>query len=288
MNSYVIVTDSSCDLPADLVKQYGLEIVQLAVTVEGGETTLNSDLDIKEFYAQLRDKKRATTSAANPDAFFSVFDKYLAAGIDVLYLGFSSGLSGTCNAGFIAARELSEKYPERKCVVLDTLCASLGQGLIVVLAAKKKLQGATLDEVYEYAKDLKPNLVHLFTVDDLFFLKRGGRVSAVTAVAGSALGIKPVLHVDDAGHLIKIGIKKGRKGSLNDLCERMKESAIDPANQLVFISHGDCEEDAKYLADKITTEMGVKEPILISHVGPVIGAHAGPGTVALFFIGKER
>ena len=288
MNPYVIVTDSSCDLPADLVKQYGLEIVQLAVTVEGGETTLNSDLDIKEFYAQLRDKKRATTSAANPDAFFSVFDKYLAAGIDVLYLGFSSGLSGTCNAGFIAARELSEKYPERKCVVLDTLCASLGQGLIVVLAAKKKLQGATLDEVYEYAKDLKPNLVHLFTVDDLFFLKRGGRVSAVTAVAGSALGIKPVLHVDDAGHLIKIGIKKGRKGSLNDLCERMKESAIDPANQLVFISHGDCEEDAKYLADKITTEMGVKEPILISHVGPVIGAHAGPGTVALFFIGKER
>ena len=288
MNPYVIVTDSSCDLPADLVKQYGLEIVQLAVTVEGGETTLNSDLDIKEFYAQLRDKKRATTSAANPDAFFSVFDKYLAAGIDVLYLGFSSGLSGTCNAGFIAARELSEKYPERKCVVLDTLCASLGQGLIVVLAAKKKLQGATLDEVYEYAKELKPNLVHLFTVDDLFFLKRGGRVSAVTAVAGSALGIKPVLHVDDAGHLIKIGIKKGRKGSLNDLCERMKESAIDPANQLVFISHGDCEEDAKYLADKITTEMGVKEPILISHVGPVIGAHAGPGTVALFFIGKER
>ena len=288
MNPYVIVTDSSCDLPADLVKQYGLEIVQLAVTVEGGETTLNSDLDIKEFYAQLRDKKRATTSAANPDAFLSVFDKYLAAGIDVLYLGFSSGLSGTCNAGFIAARELSEKYPERKCVVLDTLCASLGQGLIVVLAAKKKLQGATLDEVYEYANELKPNLVHLFTVDDLFFLKRGGRVSAVTAVAGSALGIKPVLHVDDAGHLIKIGIKKGRKGSLNDLCERMKESAIDPANQLVFISHGDCEEDAKYLADKITTEMGVKEPILISHVGPVIGAHAGPGTVALFFIGKER
>ena len=288
MSPYVIVTDSSCDLPQSLVAQYGLEVVQLAVTLDGGEPTFNDELDIKDFYAQLRDKKRATTSAANPDAFLSVFEKHMAAGTDVLYLGFSSGLSGTCNAGFIAARELAAKYPERKCVVVDTLCASLGQGLLVVLAAKKKEAGATLDEVRAYAEELKPNLVHLFTVDDLFFLKRGGRVSALTAVAGTALGIKPVLHVDNAGHLIKIGVKRGRTASLNDLCERMKEAAIDPAEQLVYISHGDCEEDAKYLADKITAELGVKEPILISHVGPVIGAHAGPGTVALFFIGKER
>ena len=288
MSPYVIVTDSSCDLPQSLVAQYGLEVVQLAVTLDGGEPTFNDELDIKDFYAQLRDKKRATTSAANPDAFLSVFEKHMAAGTDVLYLGFSSGLSGTCNAGFIAARELAAKYPERKCAVVDTLCASLGQGLLVVLAAKKKEAGATLDEVRAYAEELKPNLVHLFTVDDLFFLKRGGRVSALTAVAGTALGIKPVLHVDNAGHLIKIGVKRGRTASLNDLCERMKEAAIDPAEQLVYISHGDCEEDAKYLADKITAELGVKEPILISHVGPVIGAHAGPGTVALFFIGKER
>ena len=288
MSPYVIVTDSSCDLPQSLVAQYGLEVVQLAVTLDGGEPTFNDELDIKDFYAQLRDKKRATTSAANPDAFLSVFEKHMAAGTDVLYLGFSSGLSGTCNAGFIAARELAAKYPERKCAVVDTLCASLGQGLLVVLAAKKKAAGATLDEVRAYAEELKPNLVHLFTVDDLFFLKRGGRVSALTAVAGTALGIKPVLHVDNAGHLIKIGVKRGRTASLNDLCERMKEAAIDPAEQLVYISHGDCEEDAKYLADKITAELGVKEPILISHVGPVIGAHAGPGTVALFFIGKER
>ena len=288
MSPYVIVTDSSCDLPQSLVAQYGLEVVQLAVTLDGGEPTFNDELDLKDFYAQLRDKKRATTSAAHPDAFLSVFEKHMAAGTDVLYLGFSSGLSGTCNAGFIAARELAAKYPERKCAVVDTLCASLGQGLLVVLAAKKKAAGATLDEVRAYAEELKPNLVHLFTVDDLFFLKRGGRVSALTAVAGTALGIKPVLHVDNAGHLIKIGVKRGRTASLNDLCERMKEAAIDPAEQLVYISHGDCEEDAKYLADKITAELGVKEPILISHVGPVIGAHAGPGTVALFFIGKER
>ena len=288
MSHYVIVTDSSCDLPQSLISEYELDVVQLAVSVDGGEPILNDKLDIKDFYALLRAKKRATTSAANPDTFKGTFEKYLAAGTDVLYLGFSSGLSGTCNAGFVAARELSEKYPDRKCVVVDTLCASLGEGLLVVLAAKKKQAGATLEEVRAYVEEIKPNLTHLFTVDDLFFLKRGGRVSAVTAVAGSMLGIKPVLHVDDVGHLTKIGVKKGRKGSLNDLCDRMKELAIDPAEQLVFISHGDCEDDANYLAEKIKTEMGVKQPILVSYIGPVIGAHAGPGTVALFFIGKER
>ncbi len=288
MNPYVIVTDSSCDLPASLVAEYGLEVVQLAVSLDGGDPTFNNELDIKDFYAQLRAKKRATTSAANPDTFHGVFEKYLSAGTDVLYLGFSSGLSGTCNAGFVAARELREKYPERKCVVVDTLCASLGEGLLVVLAAKKKAEGATLEEVRAYAEELKPCLVHLFTVDDLFFLKRGGRVSAVTAVAGSALGIKPLLHVDNAGHLVKTGVKRGRVPSINALCERMKELAVDPAEQLVFISHGDCEDEANYLAEKIKAELGVKQPILVSHVGPVIGAHAGPGTVALFFIGKER
>ncbi len=288
MNPYVIVTDSSCDLPASLVAEYGLEVVQLAVSLDGGEPTPNNELDLKDFYAKLRAKARATTSAVNPDAFAGVFEKYLSAGTDVLYLGFSSGLSGTCNAGFVAARELSEKYPDRKCAVVDTLCASLGEGLIVVLAARKKAAGATLDEVRDYVEKTKLNLTHLFTVDDLFFLKRGGRVSALTAVAGSALGIKPLLHVDNEGHLIKTGIKRGRTPSINALCERMKELAIDPAEQLVFISHGDCEDEANYLAEKIKSEMGVKEPILVSYIGPVIGAHSGPGTVALFFIGKER
>lgn len=288
MSPYVIVTDSSCDLPQSLIAEYGLEVIQLAVSLDGGEPTPNNELDLKDFYTKLRAKARATTSAANPEAFSSVFEKYLSAGTDVLYLGFSSGLSGTCNAGFVAAREMSEKYPDRKCVVVDTLCASLGEGLMVVLAAKKKQAGATLDEVRDYVEQNKLNLVHLFTVDDLFFLKRGGRVSALTAVAGSALGIKPLLHVDNAGHLIKTGIKRGRTPSINALCERMKELAIDPAEQLVFISHGDCENEANQLAEKIKTEMGVKEPILVSYIGPVIGAHSGPGTVALFFIGKER
>ena len=288
MNPYVIVTDSSCDLPQSLIAEYGLEVIQLAVSLDGGEPTPNNELNLKDFYAQLRAKKRATTSAANPEAFSCVFEKYLSAGTDVLYLGFSSGLSGTCNAGFVAAREMSEKYPARKCLVVDTLCASLGEGLMVVLAARKKQAGATIEEVRDYVEQSKLNLVHLFTVDDLFFLKRGGRVSALTAVAGSALGIKPVLHVDNAGHLVKIGVKRGRTPSLNDLCERMKELAIDPAEQLVFISHGDCEDEANCLAEKIKAEMGVKEPVLVSYIGPVIGAHSGPGTVALFFIGKER
>ncbi len=288
MHPYVILTDSSCDLPQAVAEQYGLEVIQLAVTVEGDMPKPNNEIDIVDFYAKLRAKKGAKTSAVNIEAFAQCFEKHLAAGADVLYLGFSSGLSGTFNAGFVAARELSEKYPERSCVAVDTLCASLGQGLLVVLAAKKKAEGASLEEVRDFVESTKLNLVHLFTVNDLFFLHRGGRVSAVTAVAGSALGIKPIMHVDNAGHLVKIGTKRGRVPSLDDLCSRMQALAIDPAEQLVFISHGDCEDDANYLAGKIKETMGVKQPILISHVGPVIGAHSGPDTMALFFIGKER
>ena len=288
MHPYVIVTDSSCDLPESVVKQYDLDVMQLLVTVEGEQPTPNNEINISEFYAKLRAKKGAKTSAVNIEAFAEKFEGHLAAGTDVLYLGFSSGLSGTFNAGFVAARELSEKYPERTCVAVDTLCASLGEGLLVTLAAKKKEEGATLEEVRDYVEQIKMNLTHLFTVDDLFFLKRGGRVSAMTAVAGSALGIKPMMHVDNDGHLIKIGIKRGRRASIDELCDRMQELAIDPAEQLVYISHGDCEEEAKYLAERIKQKMGVKQPILISHVGPVIGAHSGPGTMALFFLGKER
>ncbi len=288
MHPYVIVTDSSSDLPRDVIEQYDLSVIQLAVTVEGEQTKPNNEIDITEFYAKLRAKKGAKTAAVNIETFEKEFEAQLAQGKDILYLGFSSGLSGTFNAGFVAAREMSEKYPERTCVAVDTLCASLGQGLLVVLAARKKAEGASLEQVRDYVEGIKLNLTHLFTVNDLFFLHRGGRVSAVTAVAGSALGIKPIMHVDNDGHLVKIGTKRGRTASIDDLCARMQALAIDPAEQLVFISHGDCEDEAKYLADRIQKTMGVKQPILISHVGPVIGAHSGPGTMALFFIGKER
>ncbi|MBE6703351.1 MAG: DegV family protein [Ruminococcaceae bacterium] len=287
MTPYVIVTDSSADLPATLLEQYEIVSVPLAVTLEGQAPVPNDKIDIKEFYATLRAKKSATTSAVAIESFKTVFERYVRGGTDVLYLGFSSGLSGTYNAAFIAARELKEQYPERTVATVDTLCASLGQGLLVYLAAKKRAEGADLNTVRCYVEDNKLNLCHWFTVDDLFFLKRGGRISAITAVAGSMLQIKPVMHVDNAGHLVKVNNVRGRKGSLEALCSRMKETAIDPAEQTVFISHGDCEADANYLADRIRETMGVKN-IVIGYVGPVIGAHAGPGVVALFFLGKER
>ena len=211
----------------------------------------------------------------------------MEAGKDVLYLGFSSGLSGTYNAGFIAAKELSEQYPDRTVAAVDTLCASLGQGLLVYLATKKRDEGATLEEVRAWVEENKLNLVHLFTVDDLFFLKRGGRVSAVTAVAGSALGIKPVMHVDNDGHLVKIGIKRGRRASLDDLCARMKELAFDPAKQTVFISHGDCLEDVKTVSEMIKKNFP-NNPIFAHYIGPVIGSHSGCATLALFFKTKRR
>ena len=287
MHPYIILTDSSCDLPADLIERYELDVVQLYVTVEGEEPKPNNKLDLKKFYAKLRTKKGAQTSAVNIETFTAAFGRYLAEGKDVLYLGFSSGLSGTFNAAFIAAKDLSECYPERTCVALDTLCASMGQGLLVVLAARQKAAGASLEEVRDYVERTKPHLTHLFTVGDLFFLHRGGRVSAVTAVAGSALGIKPILHVDNEGHLIKIGTKRGRAASIDDLCNRMKALAIDPAEQTVFISHGDCAEEAEYLAKRVKETMNVRE-VVISYIGPVIGAHSGPDTMALFFLGKER
>lgn len=288
MAPFVIMTDSSADLPQELLRACDIDVVQLYVTVDGEDPRPNNEVEIKAFYESLRNKRGAKTSAINIETFEEKFEQHLAAGRDVLYLGFSSGLSGTFQAGFVAAKEMGEKYPERKIAAVDTLCASLGQGLIVYLAAEKRNAGASFEEVRDWVESTKLNLVHLFTVDDLFFLKRGGRVSAVTAVAGSALGIKPIMHVDNEGHLVKIGIKRGRRASLDDLCARMQQLAIDPAEQTVFISHGDCEEDAKYLAERIRTAMGVKKEILISHVGPVIGAHSGPGTMAIFFLGKER
>ena len=287
MSQYIIITDSSSDLSAELINKWGIASLQLAVTVDGEETKLNSEIDPAAFYASLRGKKGAKTSAVAIETFKDFFRPFLEEGKDILYLGFSSGLSGTYQAGFVAAREMREEFPERTILTVDTLCASLGEGLLVYHAVKKRDEGADIEAVRDYIESIKLNLCHLFTVDDLFFLKRGGRVSAATAVVGSALGIKPIMHVDNDGHLIKIGIKRGRGGSIDELCSRMKASAIDPAEQTVFISHGDCLADAEKLAEKVRASMGVKD-IHIDYVGPVIGAHSGPGTLALFFLGKER
>ena len=205
----------------------------------------------------------------------------------MLILAFSSGLSATYNSSVIAVQELAEKYPERKLYTVDTLCASLGQGLLVYLAARERDSGKTIEEVRDWAEANKLSICHQFTVDDLHFLKRGGRISATTAVVGSMLQIKPVLHVDNEGHLINIAKARGRQASLKALVDKMEKTAIDPAHQTVFISHGDCLEDAQMVADLVKERLGAPE-VYLNPIGPVIGAHAGPGTVALFYVGTER
>ncbi len=288
MQNYVILTDSGTDLTREMALAADVRVIDLFLTVEDRAPVPDSEMDIKELYALLRAKKKASTSAINIESFTSVMSEYLEQGMDVLYLGFSSALSSTYSSGHCAAEELREKYPERKLYTVDTLCASLGEGLLVYLAAQKRLAGASIEEVYDFAEQNKLHICHWFTVDDLFFLKRGGRTSAATAVLGTALGIKPVMHVDNQGRLIKTGIARGRKASINAMFDKVKTTMQgNPQEATVFISHGDCIEDADYLADRIKNELGVKD-IQIGYVGSVIGSHSGPGTLAVFYLGTER
>ena len=290
MSNYIILTDSSCDLPASMAADMQIEVLPLTLDLDG-ECYKNyldgREIDFHDFYERAKTAKSMKTSAVNQQQFIDIMEPIVASGKDILYLGFSSGLSGTYNASVLAVNELAEKYPERKIIAVDTLCASLGQGMFVYLCWQQKQAGKTIEEVAAYAEEIKPNLAHWFTVDDLMFLKRGGRVSAATAIVGSALSIKPVMHVDDEGHLIKVSVARGRKASIRALLSEMEKTGIDLAGQHIFISHGDCEADANYLAGLIREKFGVKE-ITINYVGPVIGAHSGPGTLALFFLGKNR
>ena len=288
--TYAILTDSAADLSADLVERLDLVVLPLSVTLEGKEY-LNypdeRDITTKYLYERLRAGAMATTAALNVDTFEREMEIYLKAGKDVLYLSFSSGLSATYNASCIAAEELREKYPEQKILIVDTLCASSGQGLLCCLTAKQREAGATIEEAAKYAEETKHHLAHWFTVDDLHFLKRGGRVSAATAILGTALGIKPLLHTDDAGHLVSVDKARGRKRVISAMVDRMEKTAIRPQEQTVFISHGDCEEDAQFLAKLVQERLHPKQ-IVIQVIGPVIGAHSGPGTLALFFLATER
>jgi DegV family protein with EDD domain len=287
MRKYVIVTDSAADLASEMSEQLGLRTVQLGVMVDGEERWAKNDEDVKAIYAMLRDKKSATTNAVNIEQFLEFFGEILKEDVDLLYLGFSSGLSGTFSAGSVAIRELAEQYPDRKIYAVDTLCASMGQGLLVWYAAKMKEDGADIDAVRDFVENNKLNLCHWFTVDDLFFLKRGGRISAATAVVGSLLSIKPVLHVDNAGKLISISKARGRKAAVDALFQKTKDTMLAGRNDVMFISHGDCLEDAEYLAARLKNELGVKH-VEINFIGPVIGAHSGPGTLAVFYLGSER
>ena len=290
METYRIITDSCCDLSQEMADELGLLFVPLYVNYKGGSFPNmldESGLNTKEFYDGLRAGEMATTNAVNPEQWKTAAEAVLKEGQDVLILAFSSGLSTTYNSACIAAQELMEEYPDRKVYAVDTLCASLGQGMMCWSVAKKQREGATLDEARDYAEQIKPNMAHWFTVNDLFHLKRGGRVSAATAVVGTMLQIKPVLHVDDEGRLVSVSKARGRKGSLEALVAKVGEDAVEPEKQTMFISHGDCLEDAQFVGNQLKEKYGVPE-VKYNYVGPVIGSHAGPGVVALFYFGKKR
>lgn len=285
--SYQIITDTCCDFPADMYKEMGLGVVPLSVLYKGENYTSYTEEWLKQMFDGLRAGEKATTAAANPEDWATVIEPVLAAGDDALVLAFSSGLSTTYQSAVIAANELMEKYPQQKVNVVDTLCASLGQGLFVYYACKKRHEGLSLEDLTAWCEENRLHLCHWFTVDDLMYLKRGGRVSAATALVGTMLQIKPVLHVDNEGHLINVSKARGRKASIEALAKKMGQTGIPGANDTVFICHGDCAEDAKYLEDLVKRDYGVKN-VFTYYVGAVIGSHSGPGTLALFYLGSER
>ena len=287
--NFTIITDSSCDLPARIAEQLHIRVIPLTVTIDGKQYRNyldERDIAFDDFYTRLPEIKSVSTSAVNIDEFTTVMESEILTGRDVLYLGFSSGLSATYSASVQAAKDLSEKYPAHKIYTVDTLAASMGQGLLVYLAVLEKNKGKSIEQVRDYVESIKLSLAHWFTVDDLQQLKRGGRISAATALLGSMLNIKPVLHVDNEGHLISMQKARGRTASIKALFEKMEQSAIRPEEQVVFISHGNCYDDAKKLADMVTAKWGCR--CVINYVGPVIGAHSGQGTLALFFLAAQR
>ena len=291
MREYVLMTDSCCDLPDQMAKDLQLEVLPLTMHMDGQDypnTLDGAAISNEEFYRRIRAGKMATTSAVNVGQFEDAMSAILEQGKDILCISFSSALSTTYQSACIAAESVQAKHPEGRIRVIDSLSASLGQGLLMYLTAHKKLEeNLTLDQLGDWVEENKLHVCHWFTVDDLNHLKRGGRINAATALFGTMLAIKPVMHVDDEGRLIPVSKARGRKASLTALVDRMEATAIDPAGQTVFISHGDCLEDAEFVAGEVRRRLGV-ETVHINYVGPVIGNHSGPGTMALFFLGSER
>ena len=288
MRNYVICSDSACDLKKEFLSELGVATTPLTFRFNGEDKEYsNDDMDVKTFYDRMRAGEVAKTAAVNVDGFVKMFEEIIKEGNDVLYIGFSSGLSTTYNSARLASIQLSEKYPDSKIIAVDTLAASAGFGLILYLACQKKAEGANIEEVAEFVMNNRLSVCHFFTVDDLVYLKRGGRISPTAAFVGNLLGIKPVLHVDNAGHLINISKVRGRRAALTAIADKYGELALDKENGLVYISHGDCLADAELLAGMLKERYGASVKV-ITDVGTVIGAHSGPGTMALFFIGKER
>lgn len=288
MKPYIISTDCMADLPASFIQEHNISLHPLYYQI-GNQTynALESALSEAEFYAKMRNGEMPTTMASNPEYIEQSFSKNIADGYDILHISFSSGLSSSYNNTAVTAQEMQEQYPDSKIIVIDSLCASLGQGLLVYYACKKKEEGATIEELATYVKDLIPHICHQFTVDDLFHLHRGGRVSKATAILGTIANIKPVLHVDNEGKLINISKIRGRKRSLTTLVDNMEKTIGNYENPVVFISHGDCLEDAEFVKELVEERFGIHE-FMINYVGSTIGAHSGPGTVALFYLGETR
>ena len=290
MREFVIMTDSCCDLSAAMAAELELSVLPLSLHM-GGAVYRNwldgRDIGFPEFYSRVRGGENATTAAVSVGDFETEMRRILSSGRDLLCVSFSSGLSTTYQSACIAAEELRTEFPEAEICVVDSLCASLGQGLLVWLCAQERKKGRSLAEVRDFAEAVKGRICHWFTVDDLNHLKRGGRISAATALFGTMLSIKPVMHVDDGGRLTPVGKTRGRRASLLALVNEMEKTAPEPERQTVFISHGDCLADAEFVAEEIRRRFGTRD-IHINYVGPVIGSHSGPGTVALFFTGSPR
>lgn len=289
MSKYIISTDINADLPKDYLDKHNIAIVSLFYGVDDVFYDGGLALDEKDFYAKMRNGAKVTTMACNPDDTEKAFRKILNEGNDILHIAFSSALSSSYNTVYVVGQQLSEEYPDRKIIVIDSLCASLGQGLFVHKAVQMKEAGKSMEEIEEWLEKNKLSLCHMFTVDDLHHLHRGGRVSKSAAIIGSLINVKPVLHVSDEGKLVPLLNVRGRKKSLQTLVENMESryNGFEDMNDTIFISHGDCIEDAEYVATLVKEKFGEKE-ILINYVGPTIGAHSGPGTVALFFMGSPR
>ena len=290
MKEFVIVTDTTTDLPRDYVEKHHLYMMSLPYTLEGTSYTWEKPMPVKDFYDKMRAGSLPTTSQANPEEAALLYESILKDNdVDILHIAFSSGLSGSFNSCRIASADVCEKYPDHRIVVVDSLAATLGQGLLVYKAVQLKEAGKSLDEVAAWVEENKYHLVHNFTVDDLFHLHRGGRLSKTAAIVGTMINLKPVLHVDDEGHLVMLNKVRGRKKSLIGLVDCMEKQLGDwkDKNDIIFISHGDCPEDAQFVADLIKERFGY-ENFMIDYIGATIGAHSGPGTVALFYLGDHR
>ena len=288
MRDYVIFVDSACDISGEMLKKWGVRYCELSLAFsDDPKEYYDHQIPSKEFYSRMRAGAQPKTSAVNMGRFYDEFKKIVTEGYDVLYLAFSSGLSATCSFACEAASEIMSECSDSKIVVVDSLCASAGYGLLLKLLLDKKNEGFTIDELADYAENTKLNVAHWFTVDDLKYLKAGGRISATTALLGGMLNIKPVMKADNNGKLISFSKVRGRKAALAEITKYYAQTARDKQDGLVYISHGDCIEDANLLAEMINESCGARVE-LITNVGPVIGSHSGPGTLALFFLTDER